>query len=67
MKYLYKYPQPNYSCEEPREEKRRRTSLELEYELVETAAFDQALFRYRRRIEKIRKPWSNGASVQSTA
>src|SRR5262245_23813562 len=44
MKYLYKYPQGEYPYEELLEQNRRRTRLEMEYELVETGVFDQGRY-----------------------
>ena len=39
MKALYKYPQRAFPYEELREENRRRTRLDREFELIDTAAF----------------------------
>jgi len=44
MKYLYKYPQAKYPYEELLEQNRRRTKLEMEYELVDTGVFDQGRY-----------------------
>ena len=41
MKYLYKYPQSAYPYAQLVETGRRRTRQELEYELLDTGAFDQ--------------------------
>ncbi len=40
MKYLYKYPQEEFPYEKLREENRRRTALDPEYELIDTGIFD---------------------------
>src|SRR5215467_12540327 len=40
MKYLYKYPQPEYPYEELVRENRRRSKQEPEYELLDTGVFD---------------------------
>src|SRR4029453_5801612 len=44
MKYLYKYPQAQYPYEQLLEENRRRTKLDMEYELVDTGIFDQGRY-----------------------
>src|SRR5215468_9479377 len=44
MKMLYKYPQAKYPYEELLEQNRRRTKLEMEYELVDTGVFDQGRY-----------------------
>src|SRR5262247_3972643 len=44
MKYLYKYPQAKYPYEELLEQNRRRTKLEMEYELVDTGVLDQGRY-----------------------
>src|SRR5499433_4114391 len=44
MKYLYKYPQAKYPYEDLLEQNRRRTRLEMEYELVETGVFEQGRY-----------------------
>ena len=44
MKYLYKYPQAEYPYEQLLEENRRRTKLDMEYELVDTGIFDQSRY-----------------------
>ena len=44
MKYLYKYPQAEYPYEQLLEENRRRTKLDMEYELVDTGIFDQGRY-----------------------
>ena len=44
MKYLYKYPQAEYPYEQLLEENRRRSRLEMEYELVDTGIFDQGRY-----------------------
>jgi hypothetical protein len=41
MKYLYKYPQDEFPYQKLREENRRRTSFDPEYELIDTGIFDQ--------------------------
>jgi hypothetical protein len=40
MKYLYKYPQAAYPYSDLVETNRRRTRLEMEYELLDTGVFD---------------------------
>jgi len=40
MRYLYKYPQRAYPYEDLRATNRRRSKLELEYELLDTGIFD---------------------------
>lgn len=40
MKYLYKYPQNRFPYEKLREESRRRTNHDPEYELLDTGIFD---------------------------
>ena len=44
MKYLYKYPQAEYPYEQLIKENRRRSRLEMEYELVDTGIFDQGRY-----------------------
>ena len=44
MKYLYKYPQEEFPYERLREENRKRTALEPEYELIDTGIFDQSRY-----------------------
>ncbi|MBS0604794.1 MAG: glucosidase [Verrucomicrobia bacterium] len=44
MKYLYKYPQEEFPYQKLREENRRRTALDPEYELIETGVFDQSRY-----------------------
>ena len=44
MKYLYKYPQAQYPYEQLLKENRRRTKLDMEYELVDTGIFDQGRY-----------------------
>lgn len=39
LKYLYKYPQAEFPYEQLREESRKRTTLDPEYELVDTGIF----------------------------
>ena len=39
MKYLYKYPQQKFPYDELREENRKRSRLEPEYEILDTSAF----------------------------
>ncbi len=41
MKYLYKYPQAEFPYQKLREENRRRTSFDTEYELMDTGIFDE--------------------------
>src|SRR6266480_646452 len=41
MKFLYKYPQPEYPYARLVEENRRRTRSDLEFELIETGVFDE--------------------------
>ena len=41
MKYLYKYPQRAFPYDELLQTNRRRTKLELEYELLDTGIFDE--------------------------
>jgi hypothetical protein len=40
MKYLYKYPQKAFPCDELVRANRRRTREEMEYELIDTGVFD---------------------------
>jgi hypothetical protein len=44
MKYLYKYPQSPYPYGPLRDENRRRTRRDPEYELVDTGIFDQGRY-----------------------
>ena len=44
MKYLYKYPQAEYPYDQLIEENRRRSKLQMEYELVDTGIFDQGRY-----------------------
>jgi hypothetical protein len=44
MKYLYKYPQGEFPYQKLREENRRRTSFDSEYELIDTGIFDQSKY-----------------------
>ena len=44
MKYLYKYPQAEYPYEQLIEENRRRSRLQMEYELVDTGIFDEGRY-----------------------
>ena len=44
MKYLYKYPQAAYPYEQLLEENRRRSRLQMEYELVDTGVFDEGRY-----------------------
>ena len=44
MKYLYKFPQAEYPYEQLLKENRRRTKLDMEYELVDTGIFDQGRY-----------------------
>jgi hypothetical protein len=44
MKYLYKYPQAAYPYDQLLEENLRRTTLDDEYELVDTGVFDQGRY-----------------------
>lgn len=41
MKFLYKYPQDEFPYQKLREENKRRTSFDPEYELIDTGIFDQ--------------------------
>jgi hypothetical protein len=41
MEYLYKYPQQKFPYEELREENRRRSRLEPEYEILDTGIFNK--------------------------
>ena len=41
MRYLYKYPQRAYPYDDLVQTNRRRSKLELEYELLDTGAFDE--------------------------
>lgn len=40
MKYLYKYPHAEFPYQKLREENRKRTALDSEYELIETGVFE---------------------------
>src|SRR5687768_5295581 len=40
MEYLYKYPQKEFPYQQLKEENRRRSKLEPEYELLDTGVFD---------------------------
>src|SRR5688572_20754181 len=40
MEYLYKYPQQEFPYEKLREQNRKRSRLETEYELLDTGVFD---------------------------
>ena len=44
MKYLYKYPQEEFPYGKLKEENRKRTALEPEYELIDTGIFDQSRY-----------------------
>jgi hypothetical protein len=44
MKYLYKYPQGEYPYDLLREENRRRSKQETEFELVDTGIFDESRY-----------------------
>jgi hypothetical protein len=44
MKYLYKYPQQAFPYEKLKEENRKRTPLDTEYELVDTGIFDDGRY-----------------------
>lgn len=44
MKYLYKYPQEEFPYEKLREENRKRSAREPEYELIDTGIFDQSRY-----------------------
>jgi len=44
MKYLYKYPQEEFPYGKLKEENRKRTALESEYELIDTGIFDQSRY-----------------------
>ena len=44
MKYLYKYPQAAYPYDQLLEENRRRSRLQMEYELVDTGVFDEGRY-----------------------
>ena len=44
MKYLYKYPQAEYPYNQLIEENRRRSRLQMEYELVDTGVFDEGRY-----------------------
>lgn len=44
MKYLYKYPQEEFPYEQIKEENRKRSTQEPEYELIDTGIFDQSRY-----------------------
>ena len=44
MKYLYKYPQAEFPYARLREENRRRTKAEPEFELIDTGVFDESRY-----------------------
>ena len=44
MKYLYKYPQEEFPYEKLKEENRKRTTLDTEYELVDTGIFNESRY-----------------------
>lgn len=44
MKYLYKYPQQEFPYERLREENRKRSTLEAEFELIDTGIFDEGRY-----------------------
>ena len=44
MKYLYKYPQEEFPYQKLKEENRRRTPFDPEYELIDTGVFDQSKY-----------------------
>ena len=44
MKYLYKYPQAAFPYKQLREENRRRTRDDPEYELIDTGVFDESRY-----------------------
>ena len=44
LKYLYKYPQAAYPYDQLREENRKRTRLEPEYELIDTGVFNEGRY-----------------------
>jgi hypothetical protein len=44
MKYLYKYPQEEFPYKKLKEENRRRTALDPEYELIDTGIFEKSRY-----------------------
>jgi Glycosyl hydrolase family 63 C-terminal domain len=44
MRYLYKYPQATYPYDQLVAENRRRSRLQMEYELVDTGVFDEGRY-----------------------
>ena len=44
MKFLYKYPQQAFPYEKLREENKKRTTLDTEYELIDTGVFEHSQY-----------------------
>jgi hypothetical protein len=44
MKYLYKYPQAKFPYEQLREENQKRTTHDMEYELIDTGVFEEGRY-----------------------